>query len=72
MSKTREPERIAPDAHPRVSYRLREFSRATGIPYSTVFDQCKAGKIPSVLIGSTRVIPATYLAERLAAVPPRK
>lgn len=45
----------------RVTYRLKEFALATGIPYGTVYSRVRAGKIPSVDIGGTLVIPAVYL-----------
>jgi hypothetical protein len=45
----------------RLSYRLREFAALTGLPYSTVHDRCKDGRIPTVQIGEIKVIPATYV-----------
>ena len=51
----------------RITYRLREFAVATGIPYRTVWDRVKAGKIPSVNIGGTVVIPAAWVEALLKA-----
>lgn len=58
----------------RVTYRLKEFAAATGIPYRTVWERVRAGKIPSVMIAGTCVIPAVYLEaclKEVAAPEPR-
>jgi len=51
----------------RLSYRMREFAALTGIPYDTVVGQCRTGKIPTVMWGSIRSIPASYVEARLKA-----
>jgi hypothetical protein len=45
----------------RISYRVAEFAKLSGIPYNTVLYYCNLGTIPSVKIGRVRIIPASYV-----------
>lgn len=51
---------------PRLSYRISEAARATGLSRSTLYSLIQAGRLHSVKVGKARLIPADEVARIVA------
>ena len=42
-------------------YSMRETAEVLNVAYITIFEYCKKGKIPSIMLGHKRLVPIAYI-----------